>query len=475
MADRFERFVMNGTNGVRFVNAHRNPAFTAFLEGDTSPDAKHELVSLGPIALGEVLRNGDDAGLARSLSDYYNERAGIFVNTPNQDRIEMWYLMYALSLAAHIIRKRRADDEVAVGRLRRSVRTLIAVAHQLDYDFNHQGYDFAEGTAWTRRDIYRQPDAVAGYAYLMLLAHEFLGDTDYRGEAEVAMDRYLSMTANPWYEVPDVAMGVTASARLSALGTACDTWKAVEFLLDPDAGLAVGEWGGHEVTGLYRGWRHSKPESVYSLESFMALPYILSSVRYQPELARIVGAYALHISSHAHLFYSEYLDGRESRGDLTPVVAYERLYKYYDGSHAYASGDVAGHKSIYGGSYALWWAALAAQTSDPYILELDLVSSDFLVPGGWPTCLYYNPHDTSRTVSIDRGSCELYDLNEHRVLAGGRNHRQEDHSASLDIPPGGARVVAEIPRNGTHRVSGGVLTVDGVPVDFRANTREDEQ
>jgi len=40
----------------------------------------------------------------------------------------------------------------------------------IKYDFNDQGYDFAKGATFTNHDIYRQPDAVGGYSYVMLLA-----------------------------------------------------------------------------------------------------------------------------------------------------------------------------------------------------------------------------------------------------------------------------------------------------------------
>ncbi len=122
------------------------------------------------------------------------------------------------------------------------------------------------------------------------------------------------MQSNPWYEATDVAMAVVAAASLQADGEAIDARRALGFLLDPEAGMVAASWGGKEVNSLYRGWRHSTPESAYSMESLVILPYILPAARYRPELAMSIGKYALHVASNARLFYSDYLGGAERTG-----------------------------------------------------------------------------------------------------------------------------------------------------------------
>jgi hypothetical protein len=466
MADRFDRFVMDPSHGVRFTDERGNVAFTAFLEGKNTPEAGHELVAFGPIVLGKALLGHDVSSLIQSLNGFYDREIGIFLNRRGRTRIEMWYLMYVVSLAAHAIRLVSPADATLRAHLERSFQTLMTMADGLGHDFNHQGYDFSDHAPWTRGEIYRQPDAVGGYAYLMLLAYEFTGELVYLNEAEGAIDRYLAFERNPWYEVPNGAMAVVACARLAGMGRPRDTAKALGFLLDPDGGLVVGSWGTKDVTGLYRGWRHSEPESTYSLESFMALPYILPAVRYQPELGAAIGAYAMHVSANARHFYSEYTEDAESRADLTPVVAYERLYQHHEGKDAYAAGDFAGHKSIYGSAYSLWWAALTDPGDDPALLKLDLTKADFLLPGGWPTWLYYNSHATPRSVNLEIGERSLYDLLEHRELVAGSDYVTGEAGVALEVASGGTRVVAVVPRGGDNIIDGNVLTIDGIAVDF---------
>ncbi|MHB1319674.1 MAG: hypothetical protein ACYCYF_13745 [Anaerolineae bacterium] len=465
MANAFDRFVMDPANGVIFEDGQGHRAFTAFLEGRTGPDANHELVSYGPITLGKYLLGHDVTTLLPTLAGYFNETIGVTMNTPRETRIEMWYLMYANSLAAHITRRALGSDAAARARLRRSVDTLQAMARTIDYDFNHQGYDFATRSAWTRKDIYRQPDAVGGYAYLMLLAHEMLGDPGYLEEARRALSLYLAFEANPWYEVPSGAMAALAAARLHALGFEANVARAIDYVLDPAAGMVVGSWGGREAHGLFRGWRHSQPESAYSMESLVVLPYLLPIVRYDVRFARTIAKYALHVAANARLFYSDFMRGSESRGDLSPAVPYERVYESYEGHSPYAAGDCPGHKSIYGGGYALSWGALARPTDDPYILQLDVARSDFLAQRPYPTYLYANPWETPRTVHLDVGSApvSLYDLALHAIVA-----ERVVGRVPIELHADSARVIALVPPGGKQVRERGRLAIDGVVVDYRA-------
>jgi hypothetical protein len=413
LARRFDACVMDPAQGVLFINARGERAFTAFLEAEHDPNAKHELVSFGPIVMGRLLLGQDATDLLPSLAAYFSDKAGIFLNRPGSTRIEMWYLVHELSLAAHITLGALPGDRAAMKRLRRSLETLRTMAHRIDYDFNHQGFDFSSGEPWTDRDIFRQPDVIGGYAYLMLLGSRHFGIAQWQEEAEEALQRYLAFPSNPWYEVPSDAMAVAAAAGLHSLGRRVDVRRALELVLDPSAGLVVGAWGGHEVSGLYRGWRHSTPESAYSLETLVALPLMLPCARHVPELAPLIARYALHTAANARLFFSEFAGGRESRSDLSPDVPYERLLREHEGTAAYAGGDYDGHKSIYGGAYAMWWGALVRRTDVPYVLALDVGSTDFLQSVRKPAWLLYNPCDSAKTVRSPGG--EQYEVQESGI------------------------------------------------------------
>jgi hypothetical protein len=441
-AAAFDRFVMDEANGVAYCDPQGYRAFTAFLEGEHYGSARHELVTFGPLILGKWLRGDDITDLLPSLERYFLREYGLFSNGPADTRCEMWYLMYSNALAVHLIRRHAHLHPHWLELWRQSAMSLHSIAQKVGYDFHHQGFDFALGRAWTDQDIFRQADALGAYAYLMLMTHRLFGRQEDLDEARSALKRYLAQQTNPWYEVPDGAMAAVAAAYLADQGEDFDVAKTLSWLFDPDAALVLGEWGGEEVNGLARGWRFSERNSAYSMESLMILPFVLPLARYAPEFALDIGRYALHVASNARLFYSPFMQGRQSRPDLTPSVAYERLLESNGNSAPYATGDFQGHKSIYGGAYALWWGALVQPTADPFVLQLDLAATDFLADAPEPTYLYYNPWPQPRTVLVPGGQApsHLFELTTQRSLA-----LAAAGPTKVEIPANTAYVVAVKP------------------------------
>jgi hypothetical protein len=316
---------------------------------------------------------------------------------------------------------------------------LKAMAQQIRYDFNNQGYNFAEKAAFTNEDIYRQPDAVGGYSYVMLLAWKLTGKESCLSEAKIGMDRYLDFAANPWYEVPSGAMAVLAAARLEAMGYPANTRKALGFVLDSKVGLmATGRWGGREVNGLLAGFRTEPAGQAYSMESMVALPYLLPAVRFRPELAGEVARYALNAAANLRWFYPEYLPrGDQSRPDLPSMIPYERLSREEKGHSPYATGDFAGHRSIYGGAYVLWLDKMVQPQGNPWLLRWDLAKTNLLDRDLPPAFLYYNPWPKEKRITVETaaGTGRVHDLTRNRTL--------DPHNGSVELRLGAreARVI----------------------------------
>ena len=188
--------------------------FPSALEGEQDGG----LTTYAPMALGKELRGEGLPGLAASLKGYFSEPYGLFLDGAGATLCEYWYLMNVTAMAYGLIRLRFAKDAEWLARVEKSATRLKDMAQQLRYDFNSQGYDFAKAAAFTNQDIYRQPDAVGGYSYVMLLAWKLTGKEQFLAEAKIAIDRYLDFAANPWYEVPSGAMAVLAAARSGSDG-----------------------------------------------------------------------------------------------------------------------------------------------------------------------------------------------------------------------------------------------------------------
>ena len=417
LANAFDAYVMDPAHGTNLRAKDGRQVFPSALEGVEDGG----LTAYAPMAMGKELRGEGLAGLAASLKGYFSEPYGLFLDGTGATLCEYWYLMNVTALAYGLIRLRFNKDAQWLARVEKSAARLKAMAQQIHYDFNSQGYDFAKGAAFTNHDIYRQPDAVGGYSYVMLLAWKLTGKESWLAEAKIGIDRYLDFARNPWYEVPSGAMAVMAAARLEAMGYPTNARKALGFVLDSKVGLmASGKWGGHEVNGLLAGFSTEPADQVYSMESMVALPYLLPAVRFRPQLAGEVARYALNAAANLRWFYPEYLPREnQSRPDLPSMVPYERLSREEKGHTPYATGDFAGHRSIYGGAYVLWLdKMIQPQNGDPWLLRWDLSKTNFLDRDLPPAFLYYNPWPEERRVTIETatGKGRAHDLTHNRWL-----------------------------------------------------------
>jgi hypothetical protein len=460
-ADAFDSYVMDPHNKILRTRPDGTTHFASALEGTGDGG----LTTFAPLLLGKLLRGNQVDALLPSMAAYFSDEADIFLDGTHADLCEYWYLMNVNALADAIVGLHYRHDPLWRSRIRRSADRLIALARQIKYDFNDQGYRFNESVPFTNKDIYRQPDTIGGYAYVMIFAHEFLGDSVYLDEARKAIGLYQSFRKNPWYEVPSGALASLAAARLSRTGADFDMEKILHFVLDPGGRpLQTGEWGGQEVNGLMAGFCTEPTGQAYSMESLMTLPYLLPVLRYRPEYATLIGRYLLNTAANMRLFYADCIPREnQSRPDLTSAVPYERLTRELDGRSPYVSGDYDSHRSIYGGAYALIWGELVKPTKDDFILQMDISRTDFLCEKSFPSYLYYNPWNQSKhvTLSLPEGRFDIYDLARHAFIG-----RHRKGSFRLEVPPASPLVVVVVPSEAQQSKQKNVLLADGVPFDY---------
>ena len=459
--DAFDTYVMNPANRVLQKRGDGSIYFASALEGTGDGG----LTTFAPILLGKILRGEAVDWLAPSMAAYFSGEYGLFLDGRGARACEYWYLMNVNALAAGVVRRHMSRDPAWLARVKSSAERLVELAHQLGHGFGDQGYRFDTGAPWTRLDIYRQPDTIGGYAYLQLLAYQMFGGSRHLAEAKEGLRRYLSFSANPWYEVPSGAMACLAAARLSVTDSAVDVGRALGFVLHPGGHpLQTGRWGGEEVGGLMAGFRTEPAGEAYSMESLVTAGYLLPVLRYRPEYAPVIGRYVLNCAANMRLFYSDCIPAdHQSRPELTSAIPYERLTRALNGQSPFASGDFGSHRSIYGGAYALWWGELVRPAGDPKILQMNIALSDFLEEKPYPTYAYYNPYGEPRAVTLPQGAegSELYDLTAHCFL-----HRGGGEGMRLEIPANGARVVVLVPSGARRSVSDGRLLCGGATVDY---------
>jgi hypothetical protein len=121
--------------------------------------------------------------------------------------------------------------------------------------------------------------------------------------------------------------------------------------------------------------------------------------------------------------------------------------------------------SLYGSSHVGFLAALIEPSDVPMILRIDLLATDFFRDKAYPTFLYFNPHPTGKTVSLDvgDGKHDLFDS-----IGGQFIQRQSTGKVSVEIPAKGARVIVIAPAGGELKRDGARLRLNGIVIGHAA-------
>lgn len=135
----------------------------------------------------------------------------------------------------------------------------------------------------------------------------------------------------------------------------------------------------------------------------------------------------------------------------------------------FATGDAlragwAPHNfALYGAAHVGILGALVMPTSDPEILSLNLLATDYFHAPAYPTYLLYNPYPATKNVSINVGSSpqDIFDAGSHTFIM-----RSARGSVRLSIPSNTALVLVLVPPHGAQQTSGHQLLVNGIVVDY---------
>jgi len=461
LAEKFSRHVHDRVNRISHEDDAGNTYFAAYSEGQGN-----EMVTWGPIAVGEKFRLSEHwRENANALEKFFHPGAKVYTNTHGQTKTEYWYLLYVHTLAGTVYRSYFEKDARYLNHMLTAAYSLRTMAQGIKYDFNDQGYDFNIAKPWTNKDVFRQPDSIGGYAYNMLFAGIHGGDDSLIAEAVKAIKLYENFEKNPWYEIPNGSTAFYAAAWLKAKGYKLSIEKILGFVLDPKEGpLHTGKWNGEPVDGLMMGWRgddrESAMSSAYSMETLMPLPFVIPAVKYAPETAKSVAWYALNAVMNFKLFFAEGLNGKihETRADLSNAVPYERLEIKRDGHSPVACGDFMGHRSVYGGAYMAWIAAIMRRTGVKNMPAWDISITDWLDKSKAPEPMFMLYNETGEEAEASFAPCNLWkekrpDLYQSDVLTGNiLNHitneqinEIRDGKVRIKVPPRSVLIVKLTP------------------------------
>ncbi len=328
-----------------------------------------------------------------------------------------------------------------------------------------------------------EPEAAGAIGWLMYQAYVKTGIERYRIGAEWSMDFLHSHVMNPSYELQLVYGTVTAARMNAELGTGYNLQKIFNWNFDVGPlrmwGSTLGRWGNYDAYGLIGEVEQFQPSYAFLMNTLHHVAVLVPVARYDERYARAIGKWVLNAANASRLFYSNALPDAHQDGsswskanDPNSTIGYEAIRQTQHSISPFATGDAAKNSwaatnfALYGSSHVGYMAAVVETTDVPKVLQLDLLRTDFGHAPAYPTFLYFNPYDSTVSVTIDAGGTakDLYDaVSNTFVKTNVSNH------TLFPIPPNSACVLVVIPSGGTITYSDDKMLVNGIVVDFHSS------
>jgi hypothetical protein len=344
----------------------------------------------------------------------------------------------------------------------------------LSNNWDHTDFNFQTMTPVTGSWI--EPDMAVGIAWLEYMAYSQFHDSKYLAAADMCMGQMNVRPANPFYETLEF-FGPQLSARMNAeLGRSYSTSNHLNWIFSPSSaarpgwGCESGRWGTYDAYGLI-GSTTDTSGYAFSMNSFTAAGIIAPVARYEPQYARLLGRWLLHVAANANLFYPATLPtNMQSSASWVQQagvqsISYEGV-RHLGATTPYATGDAPApiqDVNPYGAWGSGWMAALFQTSNVPAILKIDCVSSEAFAPPAHPTSLFYNPYAQTNQVTLSLGATtnHLYD-----AVAGVFLATTVTGNASVSVSPDTAIVLVQCPATGAINQVGRKLFVGGMVIDY---------
>ncbi len=330
-----------------------------------------------------------------------------------------------------------------------------------------------------------EPEAAGAYAWVLYNAYKKTGNKEFLKGAEWAIEFLNNLQNNPSYEL-QLPYGTYTAAKMNAeLGTTYDIPKMVNWSFDKGAlrgwGTIVGTWGGFDVSGLVGEANDDGNDYAFQLNGVQQASALVPMVRYDKRFARAIGKWVLNLANATRLFYPRFLPNNmqdasawSNVNDPNQVIAYEALREKWQGLSPFSTGDALGggwagtNLALYGTSSIGYLGSMIEETNVEKILKLDLLKTDFFHAKAFPTYLFYNPFNTSKSVSFDAGNTpsDIYDALTETFIA-----RNIKGLTDLNIPANQAVLITVTPAGGSVTYDRNKMLVNNTVVDFQQKTK----
>jgi hypothetical protein len=326
----------------------------------------------------------------------------------------------------------------------------------------------------------KEPESAGTIAWLLYHAWKKTGQQKYLKGAMLAMDFLLAQNSNPSYEL-QLPYGVLAAAKMNAMHNASyDLEKMVNWCFDRGSlrgwGVIAGQWNGSDVSGIIGESNDAGNDYAFAMNGFQQAAALVPLMKYDKRFARDIAKWTLNLANASRLFYPQYLPQTDqddhawsAQYDPQSVIAYEALKEDVNGKKLYGTGDAKKNGwaqtnlGIYGSSHAGYLGAIVEPTDVEGILLLDLNTTDFFGENAFPSYAIYNPHSSSKQVTLSLGSqaFDIYNAITETTLSLGATG-----NTAVTAPSDEVLLLVYLPAGGSQEVRDGKLFVDGKIADY---------
>jgi hypothetical protein len=374
--------------------------------------------------------NTAPVNLVRMQEAYFSAEDGVFLNGVGRGKTggTFWYELMPSLLVGSLVATHPGEVSLTE-KWHQSCQAWAGAGEHLWQlnDYNFQAYDLRNKRAVVQK--WREPDAAAGLAFLMQMAHAQGPQEDrFYHEMHHALTWLDRQERNISYELFS-PYGVYAAARCNAEnGSVYHVERFFGWCFEDSAvrgigphsksldegdgwGVPVGRWNDYDVAGLVGCSRGALSTSklrggyVFAMETFAYAWPLVAATRYDNRLARSVGKWMYHAAHSARLFYPDQLPPEKQSdwawaGKFTTSIPYEGLMEKNNLTGEpgpFASGDPSNqgwgpiNLGIYSGALSGVFGAIVKPTNVEGVLALDTNKTDFFAKPSYPATLVYNP------------------------------------------------------------------------------------
>ncbi len=468
--------------------------------GTINPDAG-ESINVIPAVVGASLVGIDKSAQfgqnwALMCEEYFNKRAeeNIYLNHPESSSGDDWWYetmpnIFFLQLNYFYPHLGEFDYQVET-----MANQILAAIKYMGGSATPWHVPYMNYRAWSMSNMtplesgVKEPEAAGAIAWILYNAYAITGDRKYLNGAEWSLEYLNSYSGNPSYEL-QLPYGVYAAARMNAeMDTHYDIEKMVNWCFDRGElrgwGTIVGKWGDYDCSGLIGEANDEGNDYAFAMNGFEQAGALVPMARYDDRFATAIAKWVLNLSNASRLFYSNYLpdimqDNENWAHNFDPdsYIAYESMKELKNGKSPYATGDAmdggwaATNLMLYSSSHVGILGGIIETTNIEGILRLDLLKTDYYRNNAYPTYLYYNPYDISKSVGVylPSGSYDLYD-----AISNTMNKSGISGNTNITIPAKQAIMLVQIPAGTAITIQGKKTYAGNIPIDYiNGNTVSD--